>query len=159
MSCLLCSAVMAWAQQLTTIDRPGFSLQYPASWQVATYQNDYNPDKLFTIDTDGQSTITIEVFESIDGINSDDLLFNAISVLDGPLVDTYSRSDMSQWGDLQGRGKHLKGKVMAMFPGGARIFFAQRNGKGVMITEIYYSEDLDTVMPGFETIGRSFEFK
>lgn len=145
--------------QTHTIDRPGFTMQYPASWKIATHQNDYDPDRLFTIDTEGQSTITIELFESIAGRDTDDMLFNAMTVLDGPLVDTYSRSDLDNWGPHRGSGKHMKGKVMGMFPGGAIVFFTEENGKGVMITQIYFSEDLPDAMPGFELISNTFRLK
>lgn len=163
LSIFTCSqlTLTAFAQNndVQTLDRPAFVMQLPATWKIATHQSDYDPDKLFTIDTDGQSTITLEVYDTVQGQDTDDLLFNAIYVLDGPLVDTYSRSNFGKWGNLAGNGTHLKGKVMSMFPGGARIFFYQHNGKGLMVTEIYYSEDLQDVMEGFELIGKTFQFK
>ncbi|WOO42843.1 hypothetical protein [Rubellicoccus peritrichatus] len=155
----MASKTIGRSNDVTVIDRPTFVMQMPATWKVADYQPDYDPDKLFTIDTEGQSTITLEVYETVQGQDTDDLLFNAIYVLDGPLVDTYSRSSFNKWGNLTGHGKHLKGKVMSMFPGGARIFFCQHNGRGLMVTEIYYSEDLQDVMEGFELIGKTFQFK
>ncbi len=160
LSCLFLPLVGFAQDDTKTIDRPGFTMQYPADWVLADKQSDFDADRFFTIDTDGRSSITIEIFPAVEGQDPDDLLFNAIYVLDGPLVDTYSRSNFSKWGRLQGEGTHLKGKVMSLFPGGARIFFAQEGGKGIMITEIYYAEDVENgVAEGFEFIGNNFYFK
>jgi len=155
------AAARQWSpSEMATIDRPEFSLKYPSSWNIATHEGDYNPDKNFTIETDGQSHIVIQIYD-ITNRNLDEMIWNIISALDGPAIETYSYGDFDQWGTYQGKGKHLKGKVLGLIPGGARIFAAKvpSKGKGFLITEFYMSEDLSTAMPGFDLIGQSLNFK
>lgn len=145
--------------EVRKMERPGHVFYYPAAWHIASDQPDYDPDSNFTIDTEGRSSVTFEFFPVQPGENHAQLLSNAVYVLDGPLVDTFSRSPFTRWGKHEGSGMHLKGRVMGAFPGGARIFILTQGSRGVMITEIYYSEDLMEVMQAFEHIGDTFEFR
>lgn len=152
----------AWsASEVTSINRPGFSLQYPSHWKVATHQGDYNPDRLFTIETPGGSHVVIEIFNAPPGTNLSSLLADVLPALDGPAVETYSYGDFNAWGNFQGKGQHLKGKIMSIIPGGCRVFAALVPGKsqGLLITEFYLSEDLPDAMPGFDLISRTLVFK
>ena len=48
---------------------------------------------------------------------------------------------------------------MGMLPGGARIFVIVRDNQGVIITEIYYAEELNDAFPGYDLIASSFRLK
>jgi hypothetical protein len=147
-----------WAQKdLARIERPAFQLAYPKSWSLATAQADYDADRNFSIDAPGDSYVAIQTFEAQPGDDVSALLSNMIKAFDGPLVDTYSRSHFTQWGSFQGKGTHLKGKIMSMFPGGARVFIGTEGSFGLIIVEYYFSEEIKEVMPAFELIAQSFQ--
>ncbi|MGE9296778.1 MAG: hypothetical protein ACQKBV_10860 [Puniceicoccales bacterium] len=146
--------------EMATINRPGFQLSYPANWQVATHQADYNPDKLFTIETDGQSHIVIEIYD-ITSKPLNQTMDEVMMALDGPAIETYSSSDFQEWGGYQGIGRHLKGKILSILPGGVRVFAAKvpEKGKGFLVTEFYMSDDLPSALPGFDLISQTFLLK
>lgn len=141
----------------TEVERRFFKFVYPSDWEIATYQDDYDADKNFTIDAPGDSCVKITTFETAAGDDADEIVENMIRSFDGPFVDTYSRSHFENWGHFVGKGIHLKGKVMSMFPGGCRIFVSTEGQVGIIIIEQYFSEEIQTVMPAFELIAQSFE--
>lgn len=149
------------ASDLATIDRPGFTLKYPRDWKIATHQPDYNPDRLFTIETPGSSHIAIEIFDLNSNLNLSQTMADVIQALDGPAVETYSYGDFEQWGQYQGEGRHLKGKIMSILPGGCRVFVTSipGKGKGLLVTEFYMSDDLPQAHPGFDLISQTLVFK
>lgn len=146
---------------LTTIDRPGFTLKYPRDWKLASKQSDFDPDRLFTIETPGSSHIVIEIFDVNGGMNVEKAMEDVLLALDGPAVDTYSYGDFETWGPYKGVGRHLKGKIMSIIPGGCRVFAAVIPGKnkGLLITEFYMAEDLPTALPGYDVISQTLVFK
>jgi len=151
----------AWSShEIATIDRPEFRLNYPADWTIASYQSDYDPDRLFTIETTGQSHITIEIFD-ITNKSLEQTMADVLQALDGPAISTYSYGDFDYWGRYAGEGRHLKGKVLSIMPGGIRVFAAKipSRGKGLLVTEFYMSEDLPSALPGFDLISQTFAFK
>ncbi|MBC2593579.1 hypothetical protein H5P28_04820 [Ruficoccus amylovorans] len=146
--------------EIKKLDRPGFSLTYPADWTVATQQEDFDADRLFTIEVaNADSYITIKIFVPDADTDADDIMFSILTTLDGPMIETYSRDSFEQWGNFKGQGRHLKGKIAGFLPGGARIFVSTDGPKGILVTELYYSDDLDKAMPGFDLIRKSFVFK
>lgn len=152
----------SWSQSdIATINRPTFVLSYPKDWTVASYQPDYDPDRLFTIETEGSSHINIEIFQASPGMDMEKTMEDVLQALDGPAVNTYSYGDFDTWGPYNGVGKHLKGKIMNILPGGCRVFAATVPGtnKGILITEFYMSDDLPNAMPGFELISQTLKFK
>ncbi|WP_269541476.1 hypothetical protein [Cerasicoccus fimbriatus] len=152
----------SWSpSDMASIDRPTFSLKYPKNWVIATHQPDYDPDRLFTIETDGSSHINIEIFQASPGMDVEKTMEDVLQALDGPAVNTYSYGDFDTWGPYSGVGKHLKGKIMNILPGGCRVFAAVVPGtnRGILITEFYMSDDLPSAMPGFELISQTLTFK
>ncbi|MEM8550281.1 MAG: hypothetical protein AAGF10_05770 [Verrucomicrobiota bacterium] len=144
---------------LKTIDRPAFRLQYPTSWRLGTNQQDFNADHNFTIMVEGtDSYIEIKIFK-LGSITADQLMASLMETLDGPLIDTKKRESFTRWGEINGQGRHLMGEIAGFFEGGARIFVSTENEFGILVTELYYSDDKEKAMPGFELIRRSFQFK
>lgn len=151
-----------WSEsEMATIDRPGFKLKYPKDWTVAKHQPDYNPDRLFSIETPGSSHIQIEIFDAKPGMDVTQTMQDVLQALDGPAVETYSYGDFEEWGHFEGEGKHLKGKIMSIIPGGCRVFVTVIPGKnkGLLVTEFYMSEDLPEAHPGFNLISQTLVFK
>ncbi len=142
---------------MASIDRPKFRLYYPVNWTIAKGDPDYNPDQLFVINSTADSYVRLEIMPELRDPKT--LLASILRVMDGYAINTYSRSNMSEWGHIQGEGVHLKGKVMNMFPGGIRIFAGQDQGNTLVVTEFYFSEDMKQVFPGFALISESFTFK
>ncbi|QYY34861.1 hypothetical protein [Ruficoccus sp. ZRK36] len=148
------------ADEISTIDRPAFTLTYPTGWHIATSQDDYDADHLFTIEVaNGDSYITIKLFVPDANTDADDIMFSILTTLDGPMIETYSRDSFNNWGQFEGQGVHLKGKIAGFLPGGARIFVSTMGQRGILVTELYYADDLDAAFPGFDLIRKSFAFK
>lgn len=150
----------SWSEsEMTAIVRPGFALKYPSNWKLASGQADYDPDRLFTINVaGGDSYVTIKIFKPSHA-DADDLMFSVLETLDGPMIETMSRNSFGTWGKIKGEGRHLKGKIAGFLPGGARLFVSVTNGRGILVTELYYSEDTAEALPGFDLIRNSFRFK
>lgn len=147
------------ASEIQALDRPGFRIVFPRNWTLATHQDDYDPDRNIIIDSPGESYVTISFFEAKPSDNSRQIIENMRLAFEGPLVSVISRGEFTQWGPRGGSGLHLKGHIMKYFPGGVRFFVMFEQGVGVIVTEFYYSEDLEIAMPGFELIAQSLEFK
>ncbi|MEM9226693.1 MAG: hypothetical protein AAGA45_01890, partial [Verrucomicrobiota bacterium] len=147
------------SSELKTIERASYTLQYPSSWRLGDGQQDFNIDRNFTImvaSTD--SYIEIRLFKPT-VVNSQQLMRSLMETLDGTMIDTEERQSFSQWGKINGEGRHLMGEIAGFFEGGARIFVSTENDRGILVTELYYSDDKDEAMPGFELIRSTFQFR
>lgn len=151
------SSVVWQPHEVATLDRPKFSLKYPAAWTIAYSDPDYDPDHLFVINTNSNSYIRIEI--PPEPRETRELLEIILEVMENYAINTHSRSKLTGWGNINGEGMHLKGKVMKIFPGGIRVFVGQDKGNTLAVVELYYTEELDAVLPGFVLIQESFAFK
>ncbi len=144
--------------EITVVEHPVYTVAYPKTWQVA--KDAEAGDKVITFMVGGSdSYITIRLYEAGGGIDEHAMIASVLETLDGPLIETISRENFSTWGSYNGQGRHLKGMIAGFFPGGARIFTAVINEQGILITEVYYSEDLDEAMPGYDLVQQSFVLK
>jgi hypothetical protein len=139
------------------IDSKTVSLQHHADWELDSTADDYDPETRFTINSPYNSYVTIRIgkFER----NPETLIEDILYRLDGPAITTFSRSNFSQWGKHQGVGRHLKGKIMDMFPGGVRVFVTRPLNNTLIITEFYFSEELEDTAPGYMVISETLVMK
>ncbi len=147
------------AQETQPYSRPDFSFEFHKDWTVEKGESDFNPDTHFTLQSPGDTNIRVEVFTMAPGMSVDDLLFNSLYVLDGTLIQVAGRESIDAIGPLKGTGKHLTGKVMHVFPGGAKIFFHQNGQKGLMLTLVYWKEEYADGDKCLEVIAKTFKFR
>ncbi len=143
--------------QGTTLEKKTFSLQMPSTWKVDDKAEDYKPESYFTLASPLNSYVTFDISAPTPDLKA--MMKNVLFALDGPAVETLSKSEFKQWGKYTGQGVHLKGKITGMFPGGVRVFATNTNGYSLLVTEFYFSDDLSDVQPGFELISKSFTLK
>ncbi len=150
----------AWrASDVAFMEGARFRFAYPKTWHLATEQPDYDPDRLVTVQTAGESFITIEVFDPKTRPDLSVILGNVRQTYDGVIVTTMSRTRFQSWGEVQGDGIHLVGKILGLYPGGCRIFVGTYEQIGMIVTEYYFSEELNEALQGYTLIGQTFSLK
>lgn len=140
-----------------SINNDTISLQHHADWELDSSADDYEPETRFTINSPYNSYVTIRIdqYKRTPESLIEDILYR----LDGPAITTFSRSNFTQWGKHQGVGRHLKGKIMDMFPGGVRVFVTRPLNNTLIITEFYFSEELEDTAPGYMVISETLVMK
>jgi hypothetical protein len=138
-----------------TIDRPAFQLQYPGNWRVDTKDEDYDPDRMFSVDSPGQSFAMFFISEapveaSIQG---------QVSAQTAKVMKDASQTPFTSWGGHTGKGVLLAGKQLGMTPGSVRIFAFREREMTYTVVESTYDDDRADVQPGFDLIARTFRVK
>lgn len=150
--------VHEWTEdEWEVLETSGYRLKYPKDWRVDAESSGYDLEYHFTIDSSGESQITFEFFEWEPGFETEDILRNTLHAFDGVAIQTMSRSDFNRWGKHEGHGRHLKGKILGIIPGGCRIFVSRSGNRGFLIAEFYHAPELPEAMPGFHLIGQTLE--
>jgi len=137
-----------------------FAIYYPRKWEINTKINTYNPQTNITLETTGESYVQIELIPRTDNRSEQELLDDILfSYTGGQLIQVFSKAPANQWGEHSGTGVHMRGKILGYFPGGVRIFTKNHGNLSLLVTELYYSEDLKEVMPGYDLVAQSYQFK
>jgi hypothetical protein len=158
--CLLPSVATADnTPDATTIDRPDFSMEYPAAWREDVAAGDYNADNNFTLNSPKNSYIEFKISDKTDDLSR--LVNNTVKTVDGPAITTVSKENIYKWGHIDGLGVRLKGKILGSFPGGIVVFsynddVANRN---VLIVEYYFSDELKDLLKDIQFISEKFVLK
>jgi hypothetical protein len=71
------------------------------------------------------------------------------------------QTPFTSWGDYEGDGMTLAGRILGVFDGTIRIFAHASEPEDLTFTivEFCFDEDLPLVRPGFELIERTFELR
>lgn len=138
------------------IARPAFALQHPANWKVDTAMKDYSPDHYFVIESPGSTYTTFILFdmETDPAENIEDEVKAQAKTIKNAV-----RTKFNRWGRYSGRGVELKGRVMGINKGGARIFSHSSKNKSFIVVEQYYDDDFAQAGPGLKLIESSFRLK
>ncbi len=138
-----------------TIDRAGFTVQYPGNWPIDTGDPDYDPDALFSIDTAGNCFVMFHLWNH--DIDLDEATAAQVVEFEGMLSST-SVTDFTTWGSYEGKGKEIKGKFLFL-PTTVRPFAYTDGNRSFLVAEFCYDEDQPAVEPGFELVRTSFKLK
>lgn len=138
-----------------TIDREGFTVQYPGNWSIDTGDPDYDPDALFSLDSAGNCFVMFHVFEH--DIDVAEATAGQVTEFEGMLSGT-SVSDFTTWGSYTGDGKQIQGKFLFL-PTTVRTFAHATGDRSFIASEFCYDEDQPAVEPGFELVRGSFRLK
>jgi hypothetical protein len=147
----------ASARPKTTIDRPGYSLDYPTSWAVDTEDKDYDPDAYFAIDQSEGCTIAFFFFD-LKG-DPERHIQAQVDAQRKRLMPNPTLVPFTTWGRYDGKGMTMTGRMKPLGQGRIRIF--SHPGKSTMfdVVEFCFEDDLPDAKPGFEMIESSFKLK
>ncbi len=156
---LLLFAFSSGAQTLKTIDRDSFSLKYPDTWTIDTKDEDYDPDALFSLDASAEgATIMFMIFDAV--IDVDDMLKAQQEALTKDVIKKPSSiTPVNTWGNYNGKGILIQGKILGVLKGRVKIFIYTDNNKSMLVMEQIYDSDLPVTGKEFEQIAKSFKFK
>jgi hypothetical protein len=138
-----------------THDSTNFVVQYPGNWKIDTEDEDYDPDHYLSIDSPGDSFALLTI---VDGEHdTKEGVEKAIAFYEGSFMKTKSREPFQAWGNYEGEGVALRGKVLSIFAGEIRIFSHTSQEKTFTVIEFTYDEDQKKVDPGFKLIQETFQ--
>jgi hypothetical protein len=141
-----------------SVSQKDFTVQYPISWYVDTLDEDYDADKLFSINTDsGQNYTAFYIFD--EAINVDDHINAQIETNKELVMKDGVVSDFSNWGKYKGKGAILSGSFFSTYPGKIKVFAYTTAKKGFLIFQQTYNEDEARNKEGFDLIEKTFELK
>jgi hypothetical protein len=146
------------SSNIKVINGKDFTVQYPTTWYVDTLDEEYDADKLFSINTDsGQNYTAFFLFDH--PIDIEDHINTQIETNKEVVMTDGLRTDFSTWGKYKGKGAILNGSFFSAHPGKIKVFAYTTPKKGFLIFQQTYDEDEAKNKQGFELIERSFELK
>jgi hypothetical protein len=143
---------------IKSINRKLFSVQYPAGWYIDTLDDDYDADKLFSINTDsGENYIAFYIFD--ESINIEDHINTQIETNKELIMRDAVISNFSKWGKFKGKGAIMSGSFFSANEGKLKIFAYTTAKKGFLIYQQTYNTDEALYKEGFDLIEKTFELK
>jgi hypothetical protein len=137
-----------------TIEREGFTLQYPGNWSVDENASDYDPDHAFTIESQNCMTMFWVEDGSVDPqARAEEKKLAADLLLTDP-----STSETRSWGSYEGAGYVIEGRLMG-FPATVKVFSHGGERRSFTIMEQCYDEDMPLAGPGLELMRETFELR
>ena len=138
-----------------TIDREGFTVQYPGNWSIDADDVDYDPDALFSLDTAGNCFVMFHLWDyEVDPAEATQAQMDEFSAtLSGTTITSFTT-----WGSFEGDGKQIKGTIFFL-PTTVRAFAYNKGERSFLASEFCYDEDAGVAEPGFEQVRRSFQLK
>lgn len=159
-SFLLFIATTSYSQTLKTINRDSFSLKYPDTWAIDKTDEDYDPDALFSLDSEKEEGASVMFMIFSLPLDAEDMLDQQVKAMTKGLIkNPTSITDFDTWGNLKGKGKIIKGKLMGIFKGQIRLFMYTDESKSMLVMEQFYDADAEKVAANFVSIANSFKFK
>ena len=154
---LLTGVINAQTLHTNNIQRDSFSLKYPSDWKIDTEDEDYDPDNLFSIDSPDDNMVMFMIFNV--PVDKDELLKAQLEVFSSELIKKPEITEFSKWGNYDGTGKILKGKLLGVFKGFVRIFVYADSHKTMLVIEQCFDKDYEKLKKGYDLISSSFNFK
>jgi hypothetical protein len=152
---LLSSEKPADVTQSQRLVRDSFELDYPGNWRIDTEDDDYDPDHSFSIDSPGACFVMFHLTDlPVEPARNVEIHAEKFS----KLISASEKLPFQRWGQYDGEGLHLKGRIMGM-KGGFRFFAHSSNGRSFSVVQQYFDEDWASVGPGFDLIEKTFELR
>lgn len=146
------------APQSQTIERPGYTLQYPGNWKLDDQAESFDLDHYFNIDGPDSCHVTIAFFPPTltekACVETQTEAFTQRMFKEAPTQTPYST-----WGTLRGSGLELHGKIKPLGTGRIRNFAHTDDKRTLFVGEFCFDEDLPAAQPGFDSIARSFRLR
>jgi len=141
----------------TTLDRADFTLKYPSNWKEDQHARDYKPDSNFTLNSPKNSYVQFRIMDKTE--TPEKLLSIAVNSLDGPAINSLSKTRLTEWGIYKGEGVDMKGNILDSFPGGIIVFVFSTKNHNVLVEEYYFSDELRDILGDIRIISNSFQVK
>lgn len=126
-------------------------LEFPHNWTIDTY--DCNPHSSFSIDTPGNSYVSISVYEPTASPGLDE----SLEYFEDIFVDEGETQPIDTWGSYSGNGGRLQGKYEG-HPVEVRIFCHSSQASSFKVIEFVYAAAAEQLQPGFDLIASTFEY-
>ena len=141
-----------------TLDRPGFTLQYPGNWKIDTADPDYDPDRNFTITSEGGSQISFLLYDT-PGLPPQVTLDAFVGARLQAVMKNATRQEFTRWGRYEGSGAEVKGRLKDVLLVTIRVFTCSDSQRSFVANAMMYNEDRATVEPGLALIESTFRLK
>ncbi|OGQ24442.1 MAG: hypothetical protein A2138_14050 [Deltaproteobacteria bacterium RBG_16_71_12] len=138
------------------IERPGFELSYPGNWRIDDKDEDYDPDRLFSIESPGSASVTISVMPVVADL--DDVMETQREVHRKLMPAPAATTTLVHWGAFDGKGMRMEGRIFGM-KGTITAFAATSDGRTLMIVSQVFDDDRASVVPGLELIERTLKLR
>jgi hypothetical protein len=136
-----------------TLSRPGFTFEHPSTWTVDDKDKHYDPDHLFTIDA-SVGAMVMFVIADAELVPAKTLAINVQA--QSKRITNAVQTEFDRWGNYDGRGVVLRGKVVGLIPATVRLFAFNAEGRTVTVIEFYPDDEKKQLALGFQTIENSF---
>jgi hypothetical protein len=146
------------SSNIKSTNRKTFSVQYPAGWYIDSLDDDFNPDKLFSINTDsGENYISFYLFD--EAISIEDHVNTMVETNKELIMRDGVVTPFSSWGKFKGKGAVMSGSFFSANEGKIKIFAYTTAKKGFLIYQHTYNSDEALYKEGFDLIEKTFELK
>jgi hypothetical protein len=141
-----------------TLDRPGYTMKYPANWKVDSSDEDFDYDSYFTLDTHSDNGF-ISIFIFNDSISTDVHVEEQIKAHLKQTIKNGAVTRYTSWGNYTGTGARIRGKLMGVFKGEVNVFAYSTDSSGFLALYQLFDSDRKLDESGFELIKSSFRLK
>ena len=145
-------------QPVVAIDRKTFSVQLPAGWTEDTKDDKYEPDSVVFFENPESCLFTVIVGKKSEGASLDGLLKDQKEGFQSALTEMKS-TDFNQWGNYEGKGIEMEGKMQGQFLTRVRTFGFESTDHACVISESAFPDDFEKFATDFQRIRQSFRLK
>lgn len=140
------------------LGRPTYSLEYPRNWSIDSSSKLFDLDGHFTLRSSVESgLITFFIFNTPQDEN--ETLQDQINAQLAETIKNGTVSYFSKWGNYQGHGAIIKGKINGLWKSELEIFVHSTASNSFLITSVYADSYKDDVLPGLNQIESTFKLK
>lgn len=140
------------------ISRQGFQVEYPKDWYIDTTDSDFDIDSNFSIDSPSDGSFTnFMIFNT--KIDDKEQLDAQIKEHLKTTMKKGTVSYFDKWGEYQGKGATINGKLLGVYKGELKIFAHSTDSGSVLIVSQMLDGDKAKDEEGIKTIETSFRIK
>ena len=140
------------------LNRPGYTLAYPVNWHIDSSSKLYDIDGHFTLHSPVESGLITVFFFNVSKDEKETLEKHIHAQLENSMKDG-TVSYFTKWGNYQGHGASLKGRLEGSWKSELKIFVYSNKEQSFLITSICADGYRDEVIPGLNLIESSLKLK
>ena len=137
------------------VDRPGFYLEYPDNWRIATEDKDHDPDHNFSIEDSEESSLMFIIFD--EPMEPRRLVDNTAEALSDKMSGVNIK-EFNKYGSYTGVGKTLTGRIAGLRVN-TRIFSCLECARGFQVTEFFFETSRRNFTSGAGIVEKTFKIK
>ncbi|MGG9962270.1 hypothetical protein [Ferruginibacter sp. SUN106] len=144
--------------QKIVLNRPDYTLTYPAGWRIDSSSKLYNIDSHFTLHSPVESGLITFFMFNVQKDEKETLEKHIRAQLANTMKDG-TVSYFTTWGNYEGHGATLKGRLEGLYKSELKIFVYGTKDYSFLIVSICADGYRDEVLPGLTQIASSFKIK